>query len=123
MSNFYHYADIDPDIASGFSPSRRENKESGHRSGHRVRILASPAINHPTRAEFELGSREYQAISPFLPPKRRESRNGAHRDGIQRTATTYKLAKMNESAKLDEEIKTNLATLGYAQKKGVPARG
>ena len=41
----------------------------------------------------------------------------------QFTATAYKLAKMNESAKLDEEIKTNLATLGYAQKKGVPARG
>jgi len=41
----------------------------------------------------------------------------------QFTATTYKLAKMNESVKLDEVTKTNLANLGYAQKKGVPARG
>jgi len=36
-------------------------------------------------------------------------------------ATLY--AQMEESAKLDEVIKTNLANLGYAQEKGVSAHG
>ena len=48
-----------------------------------------------------------------------ESHHGNIRDisvyGQEMTSTTYKMAKMNESAKLDEIITENLAELGFSK--------
>jgi type I restriction-modification system DNA methylase subunit len=48
-----------------------------------------------------------------------ESHHGNTRDisvyGQEMTSTTYKMAKMNESAKLDEIITENLAELGFSK--------
>ncbi|MGV0035156.1 MAG: N-6 DNA methylase [Candidatus Azotimanducaceae bacterium WSBS_2022_MAG_OTU7] len=76
MNNFYHNADIDPDIdsdiVSGFLADRTGNVESGQVFGHCVRILPSPSIRHATKTGCGLGSRENRAFSPNRLPRRQE---------------------------------------------------